>query len=172
MNNETKDDESYAEVEVKALLGDIISSYTVISKEEALAGIERAHREAKREGGNRQGKRRIFVAFLNWELPQKILDEFRKKSINDRNFDYYVDQMYGPLTTMRRNLAFQTRKTLKEDGAITNAYVGFPAKLMVHVPGDVNRNTGKKIYRCHTDFSETKVERKERQPFLRNDQNA
>ena len=156
---ERKDDETYAEV--KTLLAEIIDSHTEISKEEALAGIERAHREAKRDGGLRQGKRKIFVAFLNWELPQKILDEFRKKCIADRAFDIYVEQMYGPLTSLRRNLAFQQRKSLKEQGAITSGFVAFPARLMVNIPGDVDMN-GKKVYRLHHNFSFDKVQKVER----------
>ena len=154
---ETKDDESYAEV--KILLADIISSScTEISKEEAFSCIERAHREAKRDGGYRQGKRKIFAAFLNWELPQRILDEFRKKNINDRTFKIYAEQMYGPLTTQRRNMAFELRKRLKEQGNITSGYVAFPAKLMVNRVGDVDVD-GKKNYRVHTNFSSHEVVR-------------
>ena len=153
---ERKDDETYSEV--KALLAETISNYTDITQEEVFAGIERSHREAKRQGSSRVGKRKIFCAFLNWELPQKILDQFRKRCIDDRNFDLYVDQMYGPLTTIRRNLAFQTRKTLKEQGTISSGYVAFPARLMVNTPGEVDR-FGKKIYKCHTNFSDQKVER-------------
>ena len=151
---ETKDDESYSEV--KELLAQTISSNSEITKEEAFACIERAHREAKRDGGVRQGKRKIFAAFLNWELPQRILDEFRKRCIADRNFNIYVDQMYGPLTSQRRNMAFQVRKTLKDEGTITSGFVDFPARLMVNKVGDVDRN-GKKIYRIHTNFSDHEV---------------
>ena len=122
-----------------------------------MAGIERAHREAKRENGNRQGKRKIYAAFLNWELPQKIIDQFRKKSIEDRSFQFYAEQMYGPLTSRRRNLAFQQRKLLKESGSITSGYVQFPAKLMVNAPGDVDR-FGRKVYKQHSNYSSHKVD--------------
>ena len=84
---ERKDDENYSEV--KALLAEVIDEHTDITKDEALAGIERAHRESKRNGGTREGKRKIFVAFLNWELPQRILDEFKKKNISDKTFHIY-----------------------------------------------------------------------------------
>ena len=154
---ESKDDESYQEV--KTLLAETISSCTDIPKQEALDGIERAHREAKREGGSRQGRRRIFAAFLNWELPQKILNGFKKRCIDDRAFDIYVDQMYGPLTSLRRNLAFQERKSLKDKGTIVSGYVDFPARLMVNFPGEVDRY-GKKVYKLHTNFSDNKVERR------------
>ena len=154
---ETKEDETYAEV--KELLAQTIGSCTNISKEEAFAGIERAHREAKRERSNREGKRKIFVAFLNWELPQRILDEFRKKNIEDRSFNIYAEQMYGPLTSQRRNLAFQLRKALKDEGTITSGFVAFPARLMVNKAGELDRN-GRKIYKQHSNFSSHKVEKK------------
>ena len=153
---ETKNDESYADV--KNLLADVISTYTDITKDDAFAGIVRAHREAKREESTREGKRKIFAAFIDWELPQKILEQFRKKCIEDRTFKYYADQMYGPMTSIRRNLAFERRKKLKDEGAITSAFVAFPAKLLVNLPGDVDIH-GKKVYKLHTDFSLHKVER-------------
>ena len=153
---ENKRDESYADV--KTLLADVISTYTDISKEDAVAGIVRAHREAKREGSDREGKRKIFAAFLDWELPQKVLDQFRKKSIEDRTFKYYAEQMYGPMTTMRRNLAFEERKRLKEERAIVSGFVAFPAKLLVNIPGNVDIH-GKKVYTLQTDFSLHKVEK-------------
>ena len=67
--------------------------------------------------------------------------------------------MYGPITSARRNLAFQKRKSLKEDGLITSGFVNFPARLMVNVPGEIDRY-GKKIYKQHSDFSYTKIERR------------
>ena len=150
---ETKEDESYSEV--KALLTDVITSETDIPREEVFNGIERSHRESKRNRG-REGKRKIFAAFLNWELPQRIIEQFRKRNIGDNTFQIYVDQMYGPLTTMRRNLAFQKRKALKGNGEITSGFVNYPARLMVNFRGDVDVN-GKKIYKQHTDFSSHKV---------------
>ena len=154
---ERKDDESY--FEVKALLAETISQHTDISQQEVFAGIERSHRERKRENGTREGKRKIFAAFLNWELPQKILDQFKKRCIEDRTFDLYVDQMYGARTTARRNLAFLKRKQLKENGTIPGGFVAFPARLMVPT-GQIN-GKGKKIYRLQEDFSLHKIEKKD-----------
>ena len=67
--------------------------------------------------------------------------------------------MYGPLTSLRRNLAFQKRKELKDEGSIVSGFVKFPAKLMMNVPGHVDK-FGKKIYECYHDYSLEKVERK------------
>ena len=151
---ETKDDESYPEV--KELLARTIGSNTDMSYEEILVGIDRAHREPKRDGGSREGKRTIFAAFTTWELAQKIIEQVRQRCINDRTFQITADQMYGPLTTRRRNLAYQTRKTLKARGTISGGFVDFPARLMVNFTGDVAQN-GKKVYKLHTNFSKEKV---------------
>ena len=153
---ETKDFETYAEV--KGILAETISSSTNISGQEVVEGIERAHREPKRAGGSRNGKRKIFAAFLNWELAQRVLEEFRQRCIADRTFDIYVEQMYGPLTTQRRNRAYEMRKRLKEQGIITSGYVEFPAKLMVNIAGDIG-DDGKKQYKLHTNFSAHKIEK-------------
>ena len=67
--------------------------------------------------------------------------------------------MYGPLTSARRNLAFQKRKQLKEEGLITSGFVAFPARLMVNTPGEFNR-FGKKLYKMNEDFSDHEVERR------------
>ena len=154
---ETKDHESYQEV--KVLLAKTVSSHTQIRYDEVMEGIERAHRESKKTDGTRQGKRNIFCAFLDWDLPQLIISEFKKKCIEDSSFNLYVDQKYGPLTTQRRNLAFELRKKLKAQGQIVSGYVDFPAKLMVNNPGNINIE-GKKIYTMHTNFSKTKIEPK------------
>ena len=105
---ETKDEESYPEV--KELLARTIGLNTDMSYEEVFAGIDRAHREPKRDGGTREGKRNIFAAFTTWELSQKIIEQVRQRCINDRTFEITADQMYGPLTTRRRNLAYQVRE--------------------------------------------------------------
>ena len=148
--DETKDDESYDEV--KELLAQTISENTDISYDDAYDGIDRAHRESPKADGKRQGKRFIYAAFLNWGMSQQILDGFRQRCIEDRTFKISADQMYGPITSRRRNLAFQRRKELKQQGTITSAYVDFPARLMVNFPGDVKAN-GKKVYKLHTNFS-------------------
>ena len=147
---ETKDDESYEEV--KELLARTISDNTDLPYDQVFNGIDRAHREAPRRDGNRQGKRWIYAAFLYWELSQQVIDKLRDVCIRDRTFTISADQMYGPITTRRRNLAFQERKKLKDMGVITSAYVSFPAKLMVNIPGDIGPD-GKKLYKLHTNFS-------------------
>ena len=145
---ETKADETYAEV--KTLLARAISENTSLSYETAYASIDRAHRESKTVTG-REGKKLIYAAFLNWEISQQVIVELRQGCISKRT-NIAADQMYGPMTSRRRNLAFQKRKELKDLGVITSGYVDFPARLMVNIPGDFKPN-GKKHYKLHTNFS-------------------
>ena len=151
---EVKADETYSET--KELLARTISSNTSITYQRALDNIDRAHREAKRDrGGTRQGKRLIYAAFHSWELCQLIIEQFRLRCIREVHFVISADQMYGPLTSRRRNLAFQRRKELKEEGVITGGFVDFPARLMVNIPGNIVND--KKVYKLHTDFSDHQV---------------
>ena len=153
-------DESYAQT--KQLLARVISTncpeYTY---EFALSQIKRAHRERNRSTDDhrnyRAGKRLIFAAFHSWDMCQNVIEIFRQKCIEDRSFTIAAEQKYGPLTSRRRQMAFQLRKQLKDSGDIVSGYVAFPAKLMVNAPGDV-RQDGKKNYRANRDFSKEPVE--------------
>ena len=141
--------------DTKILLAKLISEHCDMRYEDVIVDIKRAHRERKRPpnaDNTRTGKRHIYVAFKSWDLPQNIIEVFRQKNINDRNFVIHAEQKYGPMTSKRRNLALQKRKELKGIGAITSGYIDFPARLMVNVNNTVNRE-GKKLYICHTDFS-------------------
>ena len=57
-----------------------------------------------------------------------MLSEFRK---NGRKTGIYVDQMYGPDTTYRRNVALKKQKDMLESKVIEQGFVHHPAKLMV-----------------------------------------
>ena len=77
--------------------------------------------------------------------------------IEDVNFNIAADQKYGPLTSKRRQMAFQLRRQLLDAGHISSGFVDFPAKLMVNVPGE-RRPDGKKLYKQHKNFSRDAVE--------------
>ena len=93
-----------------------------------------------------------------WQLLVRSVGAY---SGNHALFDTIVnnaaEQKYGPLTSKRRQKAYLERKQLKESGVIASGYVDFPAKLMVNLPGDVDREN-KKIYKLHTNFSRYPVD--------------
>ncbi len=160
---EVGENESYDAT--KELLAKLISDNCMdVTFDYAYDNIDRAHRESKRnprhhhgQVPSRQGKRLIFAVFHSWDLCQSIIEDFRRQCIREANFNISAEQMYGPLTIKRRQLAFTKRKELKENGQITSGFVDFPARLMVNMPGEVNA-VGKKAYKLYADFSKHKVD--------------
>ena len=131
--------------QTREVLAQLISTHTNIEYDTAFQNISRCHREKPdKNDGKRNGKRHIYAKFQNWYMCQDILDSFKQKCINDNNFCYAVDQMYGPMTTKRRGLAFLKRKQLKEQNTITGGYVDYPARLFVHVAREMM--IGRKVY--------------------------
>ena len=142
----------------KKLLAKTISEHINIDYDECFNLIKRAHREWDRSEeleNSRKGKRLIYAAFHSWDLSQEVIDIFREKCIKDRTFFISAEQKYGPITSRRRQLAFQLRKELKDAGTITSGFVNFPAKLMVNYPGEMRGP--KKLYKLHTNFSKHKI---------------
>ena len=151
--------------DTKELLAKTISeTCETISYDDAFNGIKRCHRESAKKQEqiatngrpSRAGKRHIYAALFSWELCQEILEAFRKKCVMEHDFKVFAEQMYGPLTTKRRDMAMELRKRLKDGGTISGGYVAFPAKLFVNRAGHVDVE-GKKIYKFHTDFSRHEV---------------
>ena len=156
---ESHQEETYADT--KKILAEVISVHCDIPVDQVIRDIKRAHRESKKrphaEGNSREGKRHIYVAFHSWDLPQKVLEIFRQKNIQDRSFKIYAEQKYGPLTNKRRNLALQKRRELLDANLISGGYIAFPARLMVNF-GNMTNAAGHKMYKCHTDFSSHVIE--------------
>ena len=108
--------------------------------------IDRCHRGGNKDYYKREGKvRPIFAAMMCWKDCERIIQACRAK----RN-GVYIDYMYGPKTTKRRNLALQHRKALLEEDEIDQGYVSFPAKLM-------GRKHGDNSYKLIKDFSNEMV---------------
>ena len=120
-----------------------------IAKEQASAMIERAHRGLPNP--KRTGPAPIFVKLHSWKQSEQVKTAFLEKNKN-RNTGIFADQKYGPLTSMRRNLALQLRKELKANNEIAMGFVKFPAKLMVKKTHHKNEP-----YREHSDFSKEAV---------------
>ena len=81
---------------------------------------------------------------FKWKDCEEIIWEARQKK------SVLVDYKYGPLTTRRRNLALQLRRTLINEGTLVKAHVAYPARLM-------GKSATDKKYREIKDFSKTDV---------------
>ena len=85
--------------------------------------IERAHWSRENEYHKNPA---IIEKFNNWEFTESIKTSFiRAKS------QICVSQMYSPALTKRRNEAMKVRKDLKRNEPNIQAYVKFPAQLMI-----------------------------------------
>ena len=101
---------------IKAVIPDLEESY-IINK------IERAHRSQETEYTNTPA---ITAKFNDWQLTETIKTSFIKAKSH-----IFVSQIYSPARTKRRNEAMKIRKELKKSDHTIQAYVKFPAKLMV-----------------------------------------
>ena len=99
--------------------------------------IERAHRSKESEFSEIPG---IIAKFTDWDLTEKIKSGFIKSKSS-----IYVSQMYSPALTKRRNNAMIARKELKRLDPSIQAFVKYPAKLMV-------RKAREKEYRVHGEY--------------------
>ena len=138
--------ETWEQTEVK-----LVRAFTDVGipNDQANKMVERAHRA--RPNPKRKGPAPIYVKFHSWKQSEQVKSAFLEKNMISST-GIFADQKYGPLTSMRRNLALQLRRELKDKGTITKAFVKFPAKLMVKTS---HSNTER--YREHTDFSKEAV---------------
>ena len=115
--------------DTRNIVVDSLQTATKIDRDYLYGAIERVHRGKSTGIENKKaGKRDIFALFYDWNKAQEVLSEFRK---NGRKVGIYVDQMYGPDTTYRRNAALKKRKEMLADKTIEQGFVDHPAKLMV-----------------------------------------
>ena len=85
--------------------------------------IERAHRSRENEYNKNPA---IIAKFNDWQFNESI-----KTSFIGVKSQIYVSQMYSPALTKRRNEAMKVRKDLKRNEPNIQAYVKFPAQLMI-----------------------------------------
>ena len=102
-----------------------------------LKKIEKAHRSKESEFSEIPA---IIAKFTDWDLTEKIKSGFMKSKSS-----IHVSQMYTPAFTKRRNNATVTRKVLKRLDPSIQAFVKYPANLLV-------RKAGEKEYRVHGEY--------------------
>ena len=132
--------------DTRTVLAKEISNVASITEKEASCMMERVHRS--RPNPHKQGKRDIVAAFFDWNDSEFVMRKFRDAAKKGQVKGIFVDQKYGPITTMRRNHALLQRKKLIVDKVITNGYVAYPAKLMV------KKSKTDKNFVLYEDYSE------------------
>ena len=126
-------------------LSSIIAKTMDIPLQEAGKMIDRCHRGGNPKFYKENNKHRpIYAAMHRWKDCENFIWEARKKRTA------LVDYKYGPITTVRRNIALKKRREILDSKLVTKAHVAYPARLMGKGPGDVR-------YKLIEDFSSTQV---------------
>ena len=138
--------------ETSNILATAMSEILGTTFEEAHDMVERCHRAAPNPRYKGTAPRPIFASFIDWRDSETTKDSARKINIENKNSTIYVENKYGPRTTVRRNMALKERRRLIDSKLIFNGYVSFPARLMVKD----SKAVGAK-YKLWKDFSKEPV---------------
>ena len=131
------------------ILAEKISKILDISTRSAQDMLNRVHRGKPSSNRNLNSPRPIYAALHKWRDCEELREAFRDENVKG-NCTIKVDFMFGPKTTLRRNLALLERKNLKASGTIVAGYLAYPARLMGKAPGTNN-------YILIEDFSDREV---------------
>ena len=141
-----KPNEKWADT--KNLLAKHVSKNYQMEFKTAFALFDRVHRG----GGNgfqdrKKGKRDIYALCAKWEDSEYLVwNSYGANKNKPKKDRVVIEYKYGPLTTLRRGEAMKKRKELLDNKLCRNAYVRFPAMLMV-------RKEGEEKYTMSEDFS-------------------
>ena len=119
--------ESWNESKAK-LVQEIKKVMANYSEEEIASKIERAHRSKE---NHHKATPAIIAKITVWLFSEEIKSQFIKA-----RSAIIVTQMYTPALTSRKNNAIKKRKELREEDDSIQAYVKYPAILMVKKAGD------------------------------------
>ena len=79
----------------------------------------------------------VTAKFSDWTFSEKVTSSFIRAAKDKKDETLIiVSQMYSALLTKQRNNAMIKRKELRKDDHRVQAYVKYPAVLMVIYPGE------------------------------------
>ena len=105
-----------------------------LDKDYIISKIERAHRAKVNNYGTILP---VTAKFSDWTFSEQVKSSFIRTT-KDKKDEWHitVSQMYSAALTKRRNNAMIKRKELRQDDHRIQAYVKYPAVLMVKYPGE------------------------------------
>ena len=116
------------------------------SKEEIIRNIERGHRvkTVNRNPSATSAPPFLVAKITNWDILEKIKSATIKANQEGKSA-VFVSQMYSKSLTERRNATLKYQADLKEQDPSIQAYVKFPAILMI-------KHTGERKYSLEKEF--------------------
>ena len=102
--------------------------------------FERVHRGGGDGYDNKKkGRRDIYALCSHWDDSELLVwGSFTANKNKPKKDKVFIDYKYGPHTTLRRGEALKKRKEILDQKLYKNAYVKFPAVLMVRKDGEDN----------------------------------
>ena len=81
---------------------------------------------------------------VNWELSERVKPVIIQETQNDRS-QVFVSQIYSKSLTFRRNEVLKHRYDMRKEEPSMQAYIRYPANLMVKRPGEKKYNIEKEF---------------------------
>ena len=118
----------------QTLANGILNAMPELDKDYIISKIERAH---KAKVSNYETILPVTAKFSDWTFSEQVKSSFIRTT-KDKKDEWHitVSQMYSAALTKRRNNAMIKRKELRQDDHRIQAYVKYPAVLMVKYPGE------------------------------------
>ena len=116
-----------------------------------ISKIEKAHRAPQKDPNqySTPGPLPIIAKFIDWNFSEKVKSNFIKAARGSfqqhPNQRIYVSEMYSSSVTARQNKEMLKRKELNRDERTIQAYVKYPATLMV-------KRSGERSYSAYAEF--------------------
>ena len=123
----------------RILANEIHRVISLRTPEEILSKIETAHWPKENQSLFSQYNKvpPIIAKFTDWTFTEEMKMSFIKAAKCSRNNHIvHLSQMYSPVVTNRWNEAMKVCKQLRNEDKQIQAYVKFPATLMVKKPGE------------------------------------
>ena len=118
----------------QTVANEILNVMPEIDKDYIIRKIERAHRV---KGNNYGTFLPVIAKFSDWTFSEQVKSSFIRAAKDKKDeTPIIVSQMYSAALTKRRNNAMIKRKELRKDDHRIQAYVKYPAVLMVKYPGE------------------------------------
>ena len=118
----------------QTLANEILNVMPELDKDYIISKIERAHRA---KGNNYGTILPVIAKFSDWTFSEQVKSSFIRAAKDKKDeTPIIVSQMYSAALTKRCNNAMIKQKELRKDDHRIQAYVKYPAVLMVKYPGE------------------------------------
>ena len=142
--SKTQNEKSWEDTK-ETLANQILKVIPDFSENEVYYNIERAHKQPLNQNSKSKYKTPVIIPKVaNWSFPEKVKSGFIE-ALRNRDTQAMVSQMYSKKLSERKNKALEYRKELKQKNPTIQAYIKYPAILMIKKGTDNKYRTEKEF---------------------------